>query len=185
MLTWTSQSNYSYNSVLSGGPSIRFLGGNLDSANNLVWQRYSASGKFAYSKPRFAVFIGPVLSFENIDLNALRSNFSNIGHDDEDRSYTECRDFFEKIGPSAGYHSGIGFLATPIWGFTLGHTLDLTLKNLLIFSFSGSITFNLREQFEKLMENTKNLWLSLEYSTTIIKNTTYTHNIILGFVLGF
>lgn len=186
MWTWTSQGTYSYNSTLSGGLNIKFLGGNLDSANNLIWQRYSANAKFAYSQPRYAFFGGPVVSFENTDLNALRSDFSNIGHgNEEDVSDTECRNFFEKIGTSAGYQSGIGFLATPIWGFTFGHNLDLTLKGLFMASFSGSIAFNLREQFERFKENTKNVWLSFEYSTTLIENRTNTHNIIIGLVLGF
>jgi len=43
----------------------------------------------------------------------------------------------------------------------------------------------LREQFEKLIENTRNLWVSLEYSTTLVKNRIRTHDLIFGLAVGF
>jgi len=182
--TWTGYGQYSYNPFLSGGISIKFLGGNLDSANNLVYQRYSANAKIMNNRPRYALFIGPTFSFENTNMNALREEFSNRG--EENRSNTECHNLFANIGSSIGYHSGIGFLATPNWGFSLGHNLDLTLKGVVITFFSGSIAFNLREQFEKLIENTKNVWLSLEYSISLTsKDKIEAHNIILGLAVGF
>ncbi|MDR1812166.1 MAG: hypothetical protein LBQ87_05020 [Candidatus Fibromonas sp.] len=183
--TWTSQANYSYDSLLSGGPSLKFLGGNLDSTNNIVYQRYSASGKIMYNRSRYALFIGPVLSFENTNLSTLRREFSTIGENREHENATECGDLFAKIGSSIGYHSGGGFLATPSMGFSFGHNLDLTLDGAIIVSFSSSIAFNLREQFEKLRENTKNLWLSLEYSIMPRRNKNDIHNFILGLAVGF
>ena len=183
--TWTSQANYSYDSLLSGGPSIKFLGGNLDSVNNLVYQKYSASGKIMHNRSRYALFIGPVLSFENTNLNALRKEFSTIRENRENENPTECHDLFAKFGSSIGYHSGGGFLATPSLGFSFGHSLDLTLKGTFIVSFNSSIAFNLREQFERLKENTKNLWLSLEYSIMPNRNKDNDHNFILGLAVGF
>ncbi len=183
--TWTGHGNYSYNSYLSGGASIKFLGGNLDSANNLVNQRYSANARVTYSRPSYALFIGPVASLENTDLSVLRKEFSNIGEYDNEGTDTQCSELYAKIGHSIGYQSGLGFLATPNWGFNFGHNLDWTIKRILIVSFSGAIAFNLREQFDTFVENTKNLWLSLEYSTSLYKKSTNVHNIILGLTVGF
>jgi len=183
--TWTGHGSYSYNSYLSGGASIKFLGGNLDSAN-LINQRYSVNAKVMHNQPSYALFIGPVFSFENTDLSALRKEFSSIGDDDDDiGTDTRCSELYAKIGSSIGYQSGFGFLATPNWGFSFGHNLDLTFKGIFIASFSGAIAFNLREQFEKLTENTENFWLSLEYSTSLSRNSAYVHSIILGLTVGF
>jgi len=184
--TWTSQADFIYNSFISGGPSMKFLGGKLDSANNLIYQKYSISGRIMYRKPRYVLFAGPVFSFENTDLQALRGEFTNIGKKEEgNENITECYDLFSKIGSSIGYQSGIGYLATPNVGFSFGHNLDLTLKGTIITSFSGSIALNLREYFEKLKENTKNLWLSFEYSISPKANKPSSHNIILGLAVGF
>jgi hypothetical protein len=178
--TWTSQAYYSYDSLWAGGASINFLGGNLDSTNNLVYQRYSASGRIMLAnEPKHAVFIGPVISFENTDLQSLRK----IGGDR--KTETECSDFFATIGSSIGYHSGLGFLATPDLGFAFGHDFDITLKGAIMASFTFSIAFNLREQFEKLKENTKNLWLSLEYSVHSSMKQNSANYFILGFAIGF
>jgi hypothetical protein len=182
--TWAGHGSYSYNSYLSAGASIKFLGGNLDSANNLINQRYSVNAKITHKQPNYALFVGPVFSFENTDLSALRKEFSSIGGDD-DRTDTKCSESYAEIGSSIGYKSGLGFLATPNWGFSFGHNLDLTFRGIFIASFSSAIAFNLREQFEKLTENTENFWLSLEYSTSLSRNSTYVHNIILGLTVGF
>jgi|TergutMp193P3_1026864.scaffolds.fasta_scaffold04927_3 hypothetical protein len=182
--TWTGHGNYSYNSYLSGGASIKFLGGDLDSAHNIVNQRYSIDAKIAHSQPKYVLFIGPVFSFENTNLSVLRKEFSNTRDHNEDVK-TQCSELYAEIGSSVGYQSGIGFLATPSWGFNFGHNLDLTLNKVFIASFSGAIAFNLREQFEKLMENTRNFWLSLEYSASFSKKNIGIHNVILGAALGF
>ena len=183
--TWTGHGSYSYNSYLSGGASIKFLGGNLDSANNLINQRYSVNAKVTHSQSNLALFIGPVFSFENTDLSALRKEFSSIGGDDNIGTGTQCSELYAKIGSSIGYRSGVGLLATPNWGFSFGHNLDLTFKGIFIASFSGAIAFNLREQFEKITENTENFWLSLEYSTSFSKNNSNVNNIIMGLTVGF
>jgi len=183
--TWTLQGNYFYNSVISSGPSLKFLGGNLDSKNNLVNQRYSANLKFSYAQEKYAIFIGPVLSFDNTDLSTLRDEFSHIGEDHETSNNTECNELFEKTGSSAGYHSGAGFLLTPNWGFTLGHNFDWMLTGAYAVSFSTSIAHNLREHFEKFIENTKNFWLSLEYSISPNLSKSSSHSFILGIALGF
>jgi len=183
--TWTSQANYAYDSLLSGGPSLKFLGGDLDSANNLVYQRYTISGKIMRHRSRYALFVGPVFSFENTNLHILKKEFSKIGENEENENTTECSDLFAKIGSSIGYQSGGGFLATPNVGFSFGHNLDLTLKGVVMLSFSSSIAFNLRDQFEKLKENTKNLWLSLEYLMIYGGNKSNIHNFILGLAVGF
>ncbi|MCL2207588.1 MAG: hypothetical protein FWB90_05770 [Fibromonadales bacterium] len=185
--TWAGQGNYSYNSFLSGGASIKFLGGNLDSANNLINQRYSVNMKFTHSKPRYALFIGPIFSFENTDLKTLRKEFSNIGEDDRDIDLdtdTYCSSLYANIGSSIGYQSGGGFLLTPNWGISAGHSLDLTFSGTLITNLSGSVAFNLREQFEKLNENTKNFWLSLEYMASLSESK-ISHHFIFGAAVGF
>jgi len=183
--TWTIQGNYFYNSLISSGPSIKFLGGNLDSENNLVNQRYSGNLKFTHAQEKYAIFIGPVLSFDNTNLNTLRNEFSHIGGERETSSNTECKELFEKIGSSIGYHSGAGFLLTPNLGFTLGHSFDWMLTGTYLASFSTSIAYNLRQHFEKLMQNTKNSWFSLEYSISPNQNKSNTHSLILGIALGF
>jgi hypothetical protein len=181
--TWTGYGQYSYNSVLSGGASIMFLGGNLDSAYNFIDQKYSLNSKFMYNQPKYVLTIGPVFSFKNTNLSALRKEFSNIGIDE--KTETECETLLDKTGSSIGYQSGIGFLITPNWGLNFGHNLDLTFKGIATPSFSGSIAFNLRDMFKKLMENTENFWLSLEYSISVIKDKHSTHDIILGLAVGF
>jgi len=183
--TWTVQGNYFYNSLISSGPSLKFLGGNLDSENNLVNQRYSGNLKFTHSQEKYAIFIGPVLSFDNTDLNTLRNELSHIGEDHETSSNTECKELFEKTGSSVGYHSGAGFLFTPNWGFTLGHSFDWMLTGAYLASFSTSIAYNLRQHFEKLSDNTKNSWLALEYSISPNQSKGTTHSFILGLALGF
>ena len=183
--TWTIQGNYFYNSVISSGPSIKFLGGNLDSENNLVNQRYSANLKFTHTQEKYAVFIGPVLSFDNTNLSTLRNEFSHIRDNHETPNNNECKELFEKIGSSIGYHSGAGFLLTPNLGLTLGHSFDWMLTGAYVISLSTSIAYNLREHFEKLIENTKNFWLSLEYSISPNQSKSNTNSLILGIVLGF
>ncbi len=182
--TWTGHGNYSYNSHLSGGASIKFLGGEPDSMRNIINQRYSIDAKIAHSQPRYVLFIGPVFSFENTTLSDLRREFSNMGNHNENVK-THCDELYGEIGSSIGYQSGVGFLATPNWGLNFGHNLDLAFNGAFIASFSASIAFNLREQFEKLKENTRNFWLSLEYSTSVSKKNINIHNIILGAALGF
>ena len=182
--TWTVQGTYVYNSLISSGPSLKFLGGNLDSENNLVNQRYSGNLKFTYTQEKYAVFLGPVLSFDNTNLNTLRNEFSHLGSHISSNN-TECKELFEKIGSSIGYHSGTGFLFAPNWGFTLGHSFEWMLTGSYIASLSTSIAYNLREHFEKLIENTKNSWLSLEYSISPNQTKSNTNSLILGIVLGF
>ena len=185
--TWTSYGQYSYSSVISGGASIIFLGGNLDSVYNFTDQRYSLNLKFTYNQPKYVLTAGPIFSFKNTNLSVLRKELTHIGADGRNKmiATTECEDLLNRTGSSIGYQSGIGFLLTPSWGFNLGHNLDLTFKGTYIPSFSGSLAFNLRELFEKLIENTKNFWLSFEYSTTLIKDNQSTHDIILGLAVGF
>ncbi|MDR2554878.1 MAG: hypothetical protein LBC64_05560 [Fibromonadaceae bacterium] len=188
--TWTGYGQYSYNSVLSGGASIMFLGGNLDSVYNFIDQKYSLNAKFTYNNPKYVFAIAPVFSFKNTSLSALRNEFSHIGANEkaqteEISTSTECEDLLEKAGSSVGYQSGIGFLITPSWGLNFGHNLDMTFKGALTPSFNGSIAFNLRELFEKLIENTENLWISLEYSISFIEKNHNTHDIILGLAVGF
>jgi len=186
--TWTSYGQYSYNSYLSGGASIAFLGGELDSVYNFIDQKYSLNAKFTYNLTSYVFTIGPVFSFKNTSLSALRNEFTHIGVDERTQprmTTTECEGLLEKAGSSIGYQSGIGYLITPSWGMTFGHNLDITFKGAYTPSFSGSIAFNLREVFEKLIENTKNFWLSLEYSISFIKENHSTHDIILGLAVGF
>jgi len=187
--TWAGQGNYAYNSNLSGGASIKFLGGNLDSVNNLVNQRYSINAKFTHSKPRYALFLGPVFSFENTNLSTLRKDLIKEDRDFEPEpemeTDTECSNSYAKMGSSIGYHSGGGFLLTPNWGINFGHGLDITFNGTLIASFSSAIAFNLREKFEKLKKNTENLWLSLEYSTSLTRNNAIAHSAIFGAMVGF
>jgi len=183
--TWTMNGNYFYNSVISYGPSIDFLGGNVDSKNNLVNQRYSANLKLTHTKEKYAVFIGPVFSFDNTSLSAMRNEFSHIGEAHETSNNTDCQELFEKMGSSIGYNSGAGFLLGQNLGFTVGHSLDLMLTGSYIVSFSTSIAYNLREHFEKLKQNTKNFWLSLEYSLAPNQSKNNTHSLILGLALGF
>lgn len=186
--TWTSNVNYSYNSLISGGASIRFLGGNLDSANNLINQRYSINAKLTFDKQKYALFIGPMFSFEKIDLNYLRNIFSNNKPKEEvilEEENTECRNLFEKFDSNIGYHSGGSILLTQDIAFNVGHSLYFTFDGVYTLSFSSAIAFNLRHQFEKLMNNTKNFWLSLEYLINSGKKENSIHNFILGFSLGF
>jgi len=182
--SWASQGNYSYSSNLSGGISIKFLGGNLDSANNLVNQRYSVNAKFKSGNPTHVLFLGPVFSFESINLSSLRKEFTGIGIDENDDSETKCSRLYADIGSSIGYQIGAGFLLTPNWGVSVGHNLDLTFTGTPIAAFSSSVAFNLREQFEKFKSNTENLWLSIEYSASMSKSS-IVHNFVLGLALGF
>jgi len=182
--TWAVHGNYSYNSYFSGGAKLKFLGGNPDSVNNLINQRYSVNAKVTHNQPRYALFIGPIFSFENTDLSALRKEFSSIGEDGEAIG-TRCSELYAEMGSSIGYQSGLGFLATPNWGFSFGHNLDMTFKGIFMASFSCAIAFNLRDQFEKLITNTELFWLSLEYSTSLSRNNANIHNIILGLTVGF
>jgi len=164
-----------------------FLGGNLDSVYNFTDQKYSLNVKFTLNQPKYVFTIGPIFSFKNTNLSALRKEFTHIRDDGKTRVIlnTECEELLNKTGSSIGYQSGIGFLLTPSWGFNLGHNLDLTFKGTRIPSFSGSLAFNLRELFEKLIENTENFWLSFEYSTSLIEDNHNTHDIILGLAVGF
>jgi hypothetical protein len=188
LFTWTGYGNYSYSSLLAAGASIKFAGGSLDSANSLIYQRYSINAMFNKIRPEYAMFLGPSFSFEHTDLRALISELTKIGsseRDDEERAETECREIYSDIGSSLGYRSGLGYLLTPDWGIALGHNLDLTFNGNYLISFGGSISFNLRNRFDKLIENTQNVWLSLEYSNTSTKKHLALHNIILGLALGF
>jgi len=185
LLTWNVQGNYFYNSYISAGPSIKFLGGNLDSDNNLVNQRYSGNLKFIHTQEKYAVFIGPVLSFDNTNLSTLRNEFSHIGEFRETQNDIECKEIFEKTGSSVGYHIGTGFLLAPNLGLTFGHSFDWMLKGIYTVSLSTSIAYNLREHFEKLVENTKNSWLSLEYLISPNQSKSNINSLILGIVLGF
>jgi len=180
--TWTSYGQYSYNPMLSGGASIVFLGGDLDSVYNFIDQKYSLNLKFTYNQPKYVLAIGPIFSFKNTNLNALRKEFI---HGVEPIVRTDCEDLLNKTGSSIGYQSGIGLLLTPNWGVTFGHNLDLTFKGTFTPSFSGSIAFNLRDVFEKLIANTENFWLSFEYSISMIEDNHSTHDIILGLAVGF
>jgi len=171
--TWTAQGSYSYNSFLSSGPRIKFLGGNLDSENNIVNQKYAAYANFTYRQPDYALFWGPVASFEIIDITSL-----------SEENTTECGDLLSETDLSLGYQSGIGFLITQNWGINFGHSMELMLNGAYTIAFSGAIAFNLRDQFENFVANTKNFWLFLEYSPTLIKANISNH-VILGFAVGF
>ncbi|MCL1955944.1 MAG: hypothetical protein FWF63_01350 [Fibromonadales bacterium] len=188
LLTWNVQGNYFYNSIISSGPSIKFFGGNLDSESNLVNQRYSAHLKITHIQEKYAVFVGPVLSFDNTNLSTLRNEFWHIGEGNEfpnNTNSTDCKEIFEKIGSSIGYHSGAGFLLAPNFGLTFGHSFDWMLTGTYTVSLSTSIAYNLRGHFEKLIENTKNSWLSLEYLISPNQSKSNINSFILGIVLGF
>jgi len=180
------QGNYFYNSIVSSGPGIEFLGGNVDSKNNIVNQRYSGNLKFMHAKEKYAVFLGPVLSFDNTDLNALRDEFSHVkGAEPETSNNNECPELFERMGSSIGYNSGAGFLLGQNFGLTLGHSFDWMHTGNYIISFSTSIAYNLRKHFEKLINNTENFWLELEYSISPNQREDNTHRLILGLAMGF
>jgi len=183
LFTWTGYGHYSYNPIFSAGASIKFSGGILDSNSSVIYQRYSINTMFAYTKPKYVLFLGPVFSFENTDLQNLFDELQHIG-ENENQIETECSEAFA-IGSSIGYQSGIGYLINSDWGVALGHALDLAFSGDYLLSFNASIAFNLRDRFEKLKENTKNLWLSLEYSTDFTKSSISIHNILLGLALGF
>ena len=183
LFTWTGYGNYSYNQIFSAGASIKFSGGILDTISSIIYQRYSINTMFANVRPKYVLFLGPVFSFENTDLQDLFDDFQHIGSGDENRVETECGEM--SSGSSIGYQSGIGYLINPNWGVAVGHVLDLTFSGNYLLSLSASIAFNLRDRFEKLKENTQNCWLSLEYSTDFTKSPIKIHNILLGFALGF
>jgi hypothetical protein len=183
LFTWTGYGNYAYNSVFSAGASIKFSGGILDTTNSIIYQRYSINAMFANAEPKYALFLGPVFSFENTDLRSLFDEFQQIGSGGH--AETECREIFSDIGSSIGYQSGAGYLISQNLGIAFGHALDLTFSGNFLASFSASLAFNLRDRFEKLMENTQNAWLSLEYSTIFSKSSFNIHNILLGIALGF
>ena len=183
LVTWTAQASYAYKPFLSSGASINFLGGNIDRANNLINQKYSINLKVMHNKPKYALYSGPILSIENTDLSELRDEF--INRRDEQIEYTECRNLFEAVGSGIGWRGGVGFLPFKSWGMNFGYGFDWTLKNYLMVHFSSGIAFNLREHFEKLKNNSKNFWLSLEYVLSPSKSYTNTHSITLGLTLGF
>ncbi|MDR0516339.1 MAG: hypothetical protein LBH25_04770 [Fibromonadaceae bacterium] len=184
--TWSTHGKFSYDSTIAAGPSIKFTGGNLDTTKNLVLQRYSIDVEFNRMYQKYAIFAGPSFSFENVNLSHLIDEFSHIGNkQQEEKPETKCSELFSEIGSSIGYQSGIGFLLSPEWGLALGHTLDLTFKGTYLISFSGSIALNLRSYFEKLVENTKNVWLSLEYSASFTKKSLNIQDFIFGLALGF
>lgn len=184
LFTWTGHADYSYNSLVSSGASIKFSGGILDSINSLVNQRYSLNVMFNKILPDHALYIGPVFSFDNTDLKELMDDFSQIGGSHA-REQTACGEGFSEIGASIGYKSGLGFLLTPDFGLSFGHGTDFMFNGGYLLSISTSVAFNLRDRFEKLIENTKNVWLSLEYFTSFTKKSFGTNSIILGLSLGF
>ncbi|GHV17700.1 hypothetical protein AGMMS49938_18580 [Fibrobacterales bacterium] len=189
--TWNAQATYYYNSFFAGGTGLKFMGGNLDSANNLIYQRYSLQGYFYTDKQKYALFISPIFSFDNTSLSTLSDEFRRIGNDyeipaeNEIRTNTECRELFEEIGSSIGYQTGLGYQITPIWGFSFGHSTDWIFKGNYIVSFSGSFAFNLREFSQRLLDNTQNLYVFLEYSNSFTKFSNPMHFLILGFMVGF
>jgi len=184
LFTWTGHADYSYSSLVSSGVSIKFSGGTLDSINSVVSQRYSLNVMFNKILPEHALYIGPVFSFDNTDLQELMDDFSQIGSSHA-REQTVCSEGFSEIGASIGYKSGIGFLLTPDWGLSFGQNTDFMFSGSYLFSASISAAFNLRNQFEKLIENTRNVWVSIEYFTSFTKKSFGTHSIIFGLSLGF
>jgi len=187
LFTWTGYGNYSYNQIFSAGASIKFSGGILDTISSIIYQRYSINTMFARVRPKYVLFLGPVFSFENTDLQDLFDEFQHIGSNEEkeDRGETECGEMSSVVGSSIGYQSGIGYLINSDWGVAAGHVLDLTFSGNYLLSLSASVAFNLRGRFEKLKENTQNCWISLEYSTDFTKSSINIHNVLLGFALGF
>jgi len=185
LVSWNIQINYFYNSIIAAGPGIHFFGGDLDSENNFVNQRYSINMKIMHTEEKYAMFIGPVLFFDNTNFSTLRNEIEHIADNRESSNNSECREIFEKVSSGIGYHSGVSFLLTPNWGFALGHNFDWMLTGAYIISFSTSIAYNLRGYFEKFTENTKNSWLSLEYSISPSQSKSNNNSLILGIVLGF
>jgi hypothetical protein len=181
MWNWQGQVEYAYTDWISAGASLKFYGGKIDSASSLIYQRYSLQAKFIRARPRYALFIGPVFSFDNTDLAALRGS---IGRDTS--AISACAETFGNPGSSISYHAGGTYLFTESLAGILGQSFDIAFDGAIQVGISLGLAFNLHPYLGRFGENTQSSWLSMEMTTNFTSASWYPiYNVLFGLSVGF
>jgi hypothetical protein len=148
-----------------------------------VYQRYSLQAKIIRLQPRYALFIGPMFSFDNTDLSALR-NKNNSGYSAEPRS--ECAETFGNPGSSVAYHAGVTYLFSESWAVLLGHTLDIAFDGERQAGFSLGLAFDLHKHMERFSQNAQSAWLSAEANANFTSASWMPiYSVLFGLAIGF
>jgi hypothetical protein len=177
---WQGQIEYAYTDWASAGASLKFYGGKLDSGSSLVYQRYSLQAKFIRLQPRYALFFGPIFSFDNTDLSALR----NASNNTETRG--GCAETFGNPASSVAYHTGGTYLFGESWAALLGHTFDITFDGEYQAGFSLGLAFDLHKHLERFRQNTQSAWLSAEANANFTAASWLPiYSVLFGLAIGF
>ena len=160
-LQWMGGADYSYTPYLSGGGAVRMFGGNIDNSHSLVYTRYFIDAKFHNRLlPEMDVYIGPILGFDNTNIEEIRKDFRS---GDTDADSSSCKDAFDVNGPSFGWDAGVGWLMHPYWGLTGSSASEINLQKKIRVSFSLGLAFNLLPQWKRLKDNLGAAWIHLDW----------------------
>lgn len=188
MWIWQVQSEYYYSPSLSGGPNMLLYGGNVDQESAIVYQRYHFQGKAHYRSGRYDLFIGPVLGFDNTDLQELRKELSDNGDDetvDPDTTLGNCSESYGAQGLSIGYEAGMGALFNEDWALSVGQSFAYTTGHDTQFSVSVALAYNLWNRWERLRSSLQDTWIVLEWRSDLsVGSLSPLNSLVLGLSLG-
>lgn len=186
MAIWQVQGDYFYAPQFSAGLNMVLYGGNADKQTSMTYQRYYLQAKFHRPRDRYTLFIGPILGFDNTNLQELRRE---LRPDDEepvpDEGSGDCAASYGTQGISLGYETGLGVLLSQNWGMTAGHAMATTTDRDALLAFSLGVNFNLWNHWERLQTTLQDAWLLLEWRGDLdFHSLKVLHSLVFGVSLG-
>jgi len=189
---WQGQLEYFYSEMLSLSIDVRFFGGDLDSDVMVMYQRYRLNLRIHKAWENLALFVEPVLGFENTSISEFRREIRHhgkrqetvtekdnvlpswvvaaIGGDTTKVDTTEvdtldepCERMMSLDGFSIGVGAGVGLNLSRLWGVTGSVLFEYNFSNAMQLSLIPGVAFNLREVWGWAKKNLLATWISVEF----------------------
>lgn len=185
MAIWQVQGDFFYTPTLSAGPNMVLYGGNADDQTSITYQRYYLQAKFHRKHDRYSLFLGPMLGFDNTNLQELRRELEGGVEEIGDGEEVNCAETYGTQGMSLGYEAGLGVLLGQDWGATLGHSFALTTGQDAQFALSLGLAFNVWNYWARLRETLLGAWVVLEWRSDLtLDSQSPLNSYVLGVSLG-
>lgn len=211
---WQGQLEYFYREWISLSIDVRFFGGDLDSDVMVMYQRYRLDLRFHQTWKNMALFIEPVLGFENTSISEFRNEMRHHGKqpvakneesdipswvtsvlgDSLDRDSLPvpendepCERMLSLDGFSVGVGGGVGVNLSRLWGVTGSVLWEYNFSRAMQLSLVPGVAFNLREIWPWARKNLFSTWISFEFGAQRYFNKgirDWSNYGLIGFQLG-
>jgi len=188
---WQGQLEYFYKEWVSLSIDVRFFGGDLDSDVMVMYQRYRLNLRFHKAWEKLALFVEPVLGFENTSISEFRDEIRHHGKQQTETTAKKdsipswvasamgdtltkdttkvveedepCERMLSLDGFSVGVGAGVGFNLSRLWGLTGNILFEYNFSRTMQLSLVPGVAFNLREVWPWAKKNLLSTWISLEF----------------------